>query len=233
MPLGNRVIGKRLDKHDDQQLVAAALGGDLRAFETLYDRHKKRVYGLCLRMMHNPADAEDLTQDTFLQLFRKLKTFRGEAAFTTWLHRMAVNTVLMWLRKRRIATVSFDEPDSRHDHEDFETPRQLGEYDSVLNASGERLDLISAIDELPPGYRLVFILHDIEGYEHCEIAEMLACTVGNSKSQLHKARMKLRSLLRAGAKPISVVELRRRAARAQVLGALEVSASDREWRRVA
>ena len=227
MPAGNQHTRRDADRRDDPQLVARALSGDLRAFEALYDRHKKRVYGLCLRMMHNPADAEDLTQDTFLQLFRKLKTFRGEAAFSTWLHRMAVNTVLMWLRKRRLATVSFDGPDS-HFEDDFDSPFQVGEKDAVLTASGDRLDLISAIDDLPPGYRLVFILHDVEGYEHCEIAEMLACTIGNSKSQLHKARMKLRALLRAGTKSSPVIELRRRGV--QQAGRLEHAGAERDWR---
>ncbi len=228
-----RVLNNRVGRRavaDDQHLVAAALRGEARAFEALYDRHKKRVYGLCLRMMHNPADAEDLTQDTFLQLFRKLKTFRGEAAFTTWLHRMAVNTVLMWLRKRRIATVSFDEPDTHHDENEFEAQRQIGARDEVLAASGDRLDLVSAIDGLPPGYRLVFILHDIEGYEHCEIAELLGCTVGNSKSQLHKARMKLRALLRSGKMPVSAEA---RGARAEGLHTVERWTFENGWQRAA
>ncbi len=183
-----------VDGANDHQLAAAAQEGNAHAFEALYDRHKRRIYSLCLRMMHNAAEAEDLTQDTFMQVFRKLDTFRGEAAFSTWLHRLAVNTVLMHIRKRRLPTVSFEEPETRQD-DDFEVPRQYGEHDRVLASAGERLDLLSAVDDLPPGYRLIFILHDVEGYEHCEIAEILGCTTGNSKSQLHKARLKLRRCL--------------------------------------
>ncbi len=192
----------------DVELVAAAQDGDMNAFEMLYDRHKKRIYSLCLRMLHNPTEAEDLTQDTFVQLFRRLGTFRREAAFSTWLHRLAVNMVLMWLRKRRLPTVPLEEP-ATHE-EEFELARQFGQTDTVLAGSGDRIDIVSAIDLLPPGYRLIFILHDIEGYEHCEIAAILGCTVGNSKSQLHKARLKLRSLL-AEAAPGKLEKMRTRA----------------------
>ncbi len=181
---------------DDRQLAAAAAEGNAEAFEILYHRHEKRIYNLCLRMVRNPAEAEDLMQDTFMQFFRKVNTFRGEAALGTWLHRLAVNTVLMHIRKRHLRTEPLEELETNQDGE-YEFVRQFGQQDNALTSAGERLDLLSAIEELPPGYRLIFLLHDVEGYEHCEIAEILGCSVGNSKSQLHKARIKLRRLLLA------------------------------------
>jgi RNA polymerase sigma-70 factor (ECF subfamily) len=144
-------------------------------------------------MTANTAAAEDLTQEAFLQLFRKIGTFRGESAFSTWLHRMAVNVVLMQLRKKGLAVVPIEE--SAENEEDL--PRkELGAPDAKLTGSVERLQLQRAIEALPPGYRSIFVLHDVEGYEHNEIASMVGCSIGNSKSQLHKARLKLRELLK-------------------------------------
>ena len=177
----------------ETQLVARAQQGDEGAFAALYDMHKRRVYSLCLRMTGNTAEAEDLVQEAFLQLFRKVSTFRGESAFSTWLHRLAVNVVLMHLRKKGLQQVSLDEVDSSQDEP---VKRDYGDHDRRLMGSVDRISLTRAIDELPPGYRTVFVLHDIEGYEHNEIAEIMDCSVGNSKSQLHKARMKLRDWLR-------------------------------------
>jgi RNA polymerase sigma-70 factor (ECF subfamily) len=176
----------------ETQLVARAQQGDEQAFEALFEAHKRRVYTLCLRMTGNTAEAEDLTQEAFLQLFRKISTFRGESAFSTWLHRLAVNVVLMHLRKKGLQQVSLDETD---DSQGEPTRRDYGQPDPRLAMSVDRIGLNRAIAELPPGYRAVFILHDVEGYEHNEIAEMMNCSVGNSKSQLHKARMKLREWL--------------------------------------
>src|SRR5262249_22702183 len=151
------------------------------------------VYSLCLRMTANTAAAEDLTQEAFLQLFRKIATFRGEAAFSTWLHRMAVNVVLMQLRKKGLSVVALEDPTES----DGAAPRKEPGADDVrLVGSIDRLRLRNAIGELPPGYRTIFLLHDVEGYEHNEIAAMVGCSIGNSKSQLHKARMKLRELLK-------------------------------------
>jgi len=144
-------------------------------------------------MTGNTAEAEDLAQEAFLQLFRKISTFRGESAFSTWLHRLAVNVVLMHLRKKGLQQVSLDEPDSSQDEP---VKRDYGDDDRRLVGSVDRIGLERAIAELPPGYRAVFVLHDVEGYEHNEIAEIMSCSVGNSKSQLHKARMKLRDRLR-------------------------------------
>ena len=177
----------------ETQLIARAQSGDEEAFAALFEMHKRRVYSLCLRMTGNTAEAEDLTQEAFLQLFRKISTFRGESAFSTWLHRLAVNVVLMHLRKKVPQQISLDETDSSQDEP---VKRDYGDNDRRLLGSIDRISLSRAIDELPPGYRAVFVLHDIEGYEHNEIAEIMKCSVGNSKSQLHKARLKLRDRLR-------------------------------------
>jgi RNA polymerase sigma-70 factor (ECF subfamily) len=144
-------------------------------------------------MTGNTAEAEDLTQEAFLQLFRKISTFRGESAFSTWLHRLAVNVVLMHLRKKGLQVVSLDEMDTSQEEP---VKRDYRDDDRRLLGSIDRIRLSQAIEELPPGYRTVFVFHDIEGYEHNEIAEIMNCSVGNSKSQLHKARMKLREWLR-------------------------------------
>jgi len=174
----------------DYELAQKAASGDMGAFEQLYQRHNRRVYSLCLRMTGNVSEAEDLAQEVFIQLFRKIGSFRGESAFTTWLHRLTVNQVLMHFRKRgvRMETTT----------EDGETPIQIVKGTENPNSMPvvDRIALDKAIAQLPPGYRTVFTLHDIEGHEHEEIARMLGCSVGTSKSQLHKARMKLRGLLR-------------------------------------
>ena len=177
----------------EAEAIERAKAGDAESFEALYGLHKRRVYSLCLRMTGNTAEAEDLTQEAFLQLFRKIATFRGESAFSTWLHRMAVNVVLMQLRKKGLPVVPLE--DTMETEE--ETPRkELGALDPALAGSVDRLQLQRAVEALPPGYRMIFLLHDVEGYEHNEIAGMVGCSIGNSKSQLHKARMKLRELLK-------------------------------------
>ena len=178
----------------ETQQIARAQQGDEAAFEALFSAHKRRVYSLCLRMTGDTAEAEDLTQEAFLQLFRKISTFRGESAFTTWLHRLVVNVVLMRMRKKGLPVVSLDEPDTSHDEP---VQRDFGGNDLRLIGSIDRIRLTRAIESLPHGYRTVFMLHDVEGYEHNEIAQIMNCSVGNSKSQLHKARLKLRDLLRA------------------------------------
>jgi RNA polymerase sigma-70 factor (ECF subfamily) len=177
----------------EAEAIERAKQGDEAAFEALYNLHKRRVYSLCLRMVSNPAQAEDLAQEAFLQLFRKIGTFRGESAFSTWLHRMTVNVVLMNLRRKGLPLVSLEETLET----DEETPRkELGAPDLKLTGSIDRLQLQRAIEKLPPGYKTVFVLHDVEGFEHNEIAEMVGCSIGNSKSQLHKARLKLRDALK-------------------------------------
>src|SRR2546423_6469546 len=178
----------------EAEAIDRAKGGDAEAFQVLYDKHKRRVYSLCLRMTANTAEAEDLTQEAFLQLYRKIATFRGESAFSTWLHRLSVNVVLMHLRKKSLPVVSLEETTQGGDDD---TPKKdFGAEDLALAGSIDRLQLQRAVDDLPPGYRTIFVLHDVEGYEHNEIATIVGCSIGNSKSQLHKARMKLRDLLR-------------------------------------
>jgi len=181
------------DRLTEAEAIERAQQGDAEAFETLYHLHRRRVYSLCLRMTANTAAAEDLTQEAFLQLFRKIGTFRGESAFSTWLHRMAVNVVLMQLRRKGLAVVPLEETIESEE----ESPRkEPGAEDVRLAGSIDRLQLEHAIADLPPGYRAVFLLHDVQGYEHNEIARIVGCSIGNSKSQLHKARMKLRELLK-------------------------------------
>ena len=178
----------------DADVVRLAQQGDAAAFERIYRLHSRKVYTLCLRMVGDSTEAEDLTQDVFLHLFRKIDTFRGESAFSTWLHRMSVNIVLMRFRKKPIAKISLDSIiDS--EEESGTRPKEFGGPDLRLNGVIDRITLKAAINELAPGYREMFILHDIQGYNHSEIAEMFGCSVGNSKSQVHKARMRLRELL--------------------------------------
>lgn len=177
----------------EPELIEKAKRGDPLAFESLYNTHKRRVYSLCLRMTGNTEDAEELTQEAFLQLFRKIESFRGDAAFSTWLHRLTVNLVLMRFRKKGLITTSLDEPISSEN--DSGASREIGVQDEMLNGTVDRLVLENAIQSLPAGYRMVFYLHDVEGYEHKEIAGIMGCSVGNCKSQLHKARMKLRQTL--------------------------------------
>lgn len=174
----------------DYQLAQSAAAGDMSAFEELYQRHNRRVYSLCLRMTQNVTEAEDLAQEAFIQLYRKIGSFRGDSAFTTWLHRLTVNQVLMHFRKRSVKLEKTTE--------EGETPVQIVQGTENPNQMPviDRIALDRAIAQLPPGYRSVFVLHDVEGHEHEEISRMLGVAVGTSKSQLHKARMKLRTLLK-------------------------------------
>jgi RNA polymerase sigma-70 factor, ECF subfamily len=177
--------------------LTRAQSGDPDGFSELYRQHKKRVFSICLRMVHDFQMAEDLTQETFLQLHRKLATFRGDSAFTTWLHRMTVNIVLMRLRKHVLPVVSLDRLMASGDEEyagqgfGISDPRQAGVVD--------RLAIDRAVAALAPGYRNVFLLHDVDGLQHSEIAAIEGCSLGNSKSQLHKARRVLRGVLTAQA----------------------------------
>jgi RNA polymerase sigma-70 factor (ECF subfamily) len=184
-----------LNKATDFELATAASQGDMAAFEEVYRRHHRRVYSVCLRMLQNTSEAEDLTQDVFIQLYRKIGSFRGDSAFTTWLHRMTVNQVLMHFRKR---TVKFEKTT-----EEGETPVQIvsGTANPEKMRIVDKIALDNAIDQLPTGYKNVFVLHDVEGFEHEEVARILGCSVGTSKSQLHKARLKLQKLLKKKANP--------------------------------
>lgn len=183
------VTAERSPAASDLELARAAAAGDTAAFEKLYVQHHRRVYSLCLRMLGSDGQAEDLTQEVFLQVFRKLGSFRGDSAFTTWLHRLTVNQVLMHFRKRG---VKLEHTSEEGDFTNVvETPLQSTRRISMV----DRLALEKAVGELPPGYRTVFVLHDVEGYDHEEISDILQVSVGTSKSQLHKARMRLRQLL--------------------------------------
>lgn len=182
------------EKVDDSEVIRRAREGDAKIFESLYKSHCRRVYGLCLRMVRNTAEAEDLTQEAFLLLFRKLHTFRGESAFTSWLHRLVVNTVLMHLRKKSLPAISV-EAASGADDDSARSGMDIAAPDLLLEGSIDRINLGRCIAQLPAGSREVFVLHDIQGYQHNEIAEMLGRSEGVSKSQLHRARKRLRELL--------------------------------------
>ncbi len=178
----------------EAEAIRRAQRGDPAAFERLYRLHSRRVYSVCLRMVGNTAEAEDLTQEAFLQLFRKIHTFRGDSAFSTWLHRLSVNVVLMRLRKKTLPETSLEET-TEPDEETGGPRKEIGGPDQLLTGSIDRLNLERAVEQLPPGYRSVFLLHDVQGFEHNEIAEIMGCSIGNSKSQLHKARTRLREIL--------------------------------------
>ncbi|MBV8049708.1 MAG: sigma-70 family RNA polymerase sigma factor [Acidobacteriaceae bacterium] len=212
----------------DFDLVKRAQQGDSDAFASLFHAHKARIYSICLRMTNNTAEAEDLTQDAFMQVFRKLATFRGDSALSTWLYRIAVNTVLMHFRKKALRQVSLDEPYSQ----DARTVRrEYGTKDDRLSGCVDRIALTRAIRELPDGYRTIFLLHEVEGYEHQEIAELLDCSVGNSKSQLHKAKLRIRELLGHAREAREEKELEPETVRARVAGgkADSQNASDDDW----
>jgi RNA polymerase sigma-70 factor (ECF subfamily) len=170
----------------DSTDVALAAGGDRQAFERLYRMHSSRVYSLCTRMSGSRTKGEELTQDVFVRTWEKLPQFRGESAFSTWLHRLAVNVVLNARNtegKRASRTDETDVGDERWD-EGARAPMYI-----------ERMDLADAIAKLPAGARKVFVLHDVEGFKHEEIAEMCGITSGGSKAQLHRARLLLREAL--------------------------------------
>ncbi|HEX8070591.1 MAG TPA: RNA polymerase sigma factor [Pyrinomonadaceae bacterium] len=179
----------------DFELARRIADGDAQAFEALYARHHRRVYSLCLRMTQHVAEAEDLTQEVFVQVYRKACSFRGASTFTTWLHRLTVNQVLMHFRRMGVR-----KEQTTDDGLLPEQPQAWAQPVSAAPAVGA-IALERAVAQLPPGYRAVFILHDVEGYEHEEIAKLLGCSTGTSKSQLHKARMKLRKLLRQDFRP--------------------------------
>lgn len=177
----------------ESDAILRAREGDAEGFECLYDSHRKHVYSVCLRMLKNSADAEDLTQQAFLQVFRKLGTFRGESGFSTWLHRVTINVVLMHLRRKKPTEARTEDVDSVATNS--EVSHELAADDVSLLGAIDRLNLRRALRKLPSGYRRCFLLHDVIGYKHSEIAGILRCSIGCSKSQLHKARKQLWDLL--------------------------------------
>src|SRR5713226_1506294 len=177
---------------NESEAILRAREGDAEGFAYLYDSHRKHVYSVCLRMLKNSADAEDLMQQAFLQVFRKIGTFRGESGFSTWLHRVTINIVLMHLRRHKPAEIPVEDL-VRHSSSG-EGPLEEGSDNSMLGAI-DRLSLMRAIRKLPAGYKKLFLMHDVIGYEHSEIAGLVGCSTGCSKSQVHKARKRLRRLL--------------------------------------
>ncbi|HLY59175.1 MAG TPA: RNA polymerase sigma factor [Terriglobia bacterium] len=173
-------------------LVARAQRGEEVAFAAIFESHKRRVYSLCLRITRSREDAEDITQEVFLKVFRKISTFRGDSAFSTWLCRLVINEALMHLRKNRVEHVSLTDSEGR---QEGPARAEFGREDLQLSGTIDRINLNAALGKLSPGFRTAFVLHDVEGYEHGEIGRMMKRSVGNSKSQLHKARRKLRELL--------------------------------------
>jgi RNA polymerase sigma-70 factor, ECF subfamily len=210
------------DKLSEAEAIQRAGDGDAAAFECLYRLHSRRVYAVCLRMVGDTTEAEDLTQEAFLRLFRKIHTFRGESAFSTWLHRLAVNIVLMHLRKKSPPIVSIEATPDPED-ETASPSIDIGEADLLLEGAIDRINLKRCIAQLPVGYRSIFVLHDIQGYHHNEIAEILGRSVGDSKSQLHKARIRLRELLhelqrdKARDERVAVAKMRSRSSEAPLL----------------
>ncbi len=217
VPTGTVARPRRSENSElpEADAIRLAQHGDPGAFERIYRLHSRRVYALCLRMVGNTTEAEDLTQEAFLQLFRKIQTFRGESAFSTWLHRLAVNVVLMRLRKKTLPATSLEET-TESDEETGGPRKEVGGPDLLLTGSVDRVNLQRAIEQLPPGYKSVFVLHDIQGYEHNEIAVIMDCSIGNSKSQLHKARMRLRELLQEAQR--DKARQQRQAARSETAG---------------
>lgn len=177
---------EQLQQPDEKQLVVRAQGNDYRAYEQLYRLHVGRIFALCVRMCKDRDMAEDLTQEAFIQAWRKLDKFRGDSAFGSWLYRIATNTVLSYLRKQKPFLNSLDIDD---------VPEL--EY---RETNDEQIGLEKAIAELPDGARVVFVLYSVEGYTHKEISGLLGIAQGSSKAQLHRARALLKQKLKGGRK---------------------------------
>ena len=178
-----------LARADELALVERCRAGDLAAFETIYKVHAGRLYSVACRVLGNPTDAEDLLQEIFLAAHRKLETFRGESALGTWLYRLAMNLCLDHLRSRATRSGQVTDPLDDEYGLDDSGSRRLAERTVA------RMDLERAMAQLPEGCRTAFVLHDVEGLEHREIADILGIAEGTSKSQVHKARMRLRAML--------------------------------------
>jgi RNA polymerase sigma-70 factor, ECF subfamily len=185
-----------MDKQTESQLLERARQGDEQAFAGLYEAHRSRVFAISLRIMRETTEAEDCTQEAFLQFFRSMASFRGEAALSTWLYRLTVNVALMRLREKKVATVSLQQdldsgnPGARTLADALPVP------DLELAGAVDRIAIHRALGQLPSGYRTIFFMHEVGGLAHKEIARALGCSVGNSKSQLHQARLRLRKILR-------------------------------------
>ena len=177
----------------DEQLVRKSQEDDERAFGELVSRYESKVYSLALKMLRNPEDAEDVLQDTFLRAYRGIKSFKGNSTFSTWIYRITANSALMRLRKRQLPTVSIDDADER------EAPINIADWapgpvEQMLNQETQAA-MTEAIDALPPEFRQVFVLRDIEELSNAEVAEILDLSVAAVKSRLHRARLKVRNRL--------------------------------------
>ncbi len=170
---------KQVVELDEARWIKRAKAADTRAFEALYRMHVDKVYGLCLRMTGNVSEAEDCVQEAFIQAWNKLKKFRGDSAFSTWLHRIAVNTVLGRMRK------------SKRERDRIQAAAEVAPPPVVIDDDGSLRDLSAAVGRLPEGARHVFVLNAIYGYSHEEASNMLGIAVGTSKAQLHRARQML------------------------------------------
>ena len=176
-------------RQDDLALVERCRKGELGAFEEVYRRHSRRLYGVAFRMLGNPADAEDMLQEIFLAAHRKLDSFRGESALGTWLYRLAVNLCLDYLRSRTGRSINLTDA-----LDDEPVLPDAGSH-GLADRSVTKMDLERALAQLPEGCRTAFVLHDVQGLEHREVGEIMGIAEGTSKSQVHKARMRLRTLL--------------------------------------
>jgi RNA polymerase sigma-70 factor (ECF subfamily) len=190
-----------VDKLTEKRLVQRARSGDKDAFARLYETHKQRVYAICLRFTREKMEAEDCAQEAFLQCFLQLSTFRGESALSTWLYRLTVNVVLIRLRRKRMNTVPLETCSVSAASGKGFLPNACPVDDLRLRDAIDRIALHRALRKLAPGYRTILLLHDLEGKAHREIARELGCSIGNSKSQLHQARICLRRFLQGSLRP--------------------------------
>jgi RNA polymerase sigma-70 factor (ECF subfamily) len=177
----------------EAEAIERARNGDVAGYESLYHLHRSRVYSLCLRFTGNTSDAEDLAQEVFLQMYRKISTFRGDAKFGSWLHRVAVNLALMRFRRRRLREVSLNIPHTLNPDHPLQSP--LRDRFGTSSFLVERVALGRALGSLSKARRSVVLLHDINGFTHGEVAQRLGVAAGTSKSQLHKAHVELRGIL--------------------------------------
>jgi len=186
----------RKTRHDpDSDIVTRAQAGDVEAFGVLYVKYHKRLYNFCARMIKDPFVVEDMLQETFLSAFRQIHTFRGHSLFSTWLYRIAKNAVLMYFRRCKTTPTENADLELTSGADEMLDEERFHVEDQRLAFAVERITLEKAVNSLPPGYRTMFVLHDIKGFEHWEVAAILGCTLGNTKSQLFKARRRLRRLI--------------------------------------
>jgi RNA polymerase sigma-70 factor (ECF subfamily) len=197
---GNLVTMPCLSKNPDLRTSYQGSGHPAADFASVYQTYHRRIYSQCFYMLHNHIDAEDAAQEVFLQLYRKVHTFRGESRFSTWLHRLTVNCVLMELRRkrRRGREISPEDAPAGSCEAELGTEGSLDNFQAPAIRIFDRITLTAALAKLPSGYQRILHMHDIEGFTHAEIAEFLGINIGTSKSQLHRARLQLRRLLQAG-----------------------------------